>query len=141
MELARMGSERLLMITQDGCKRHHVVFTLVVDNRVIEEEPQFWINETSLMMRKVFHERDEYLEFGGQFEDLFSEKFLIYGIGRRFNFPIGTRNFVCEVIHQPGQGARIVVEVVEYIFKDEETVADRETPSKDDDGWIGNERP
>lgn len=141
MELARMGNERLLMITQDGCKRHHVVFTLVVDNRLIEDKPEFWVNETSLMMRKVFHDRGEYQEFGVQFEDLFTEKFMIYGLGRRFNFPIGTRNFICEIVNQPGQGARLIVEVVEYIFKDEETVIETTNPSEDDDGWIGNERP
>lgn len=141
MELARMGNERLLMITQDGCKRHHLVFTLVIDNQIVQDDPEFWVNETTLMMRKVFHERAEYQEFGSKFEDLFMEKFLIYGLGRRFNFPIGTRNFVCEVVNQPGQGARLMIELVEYIFKDEESPTESTGPSEDDDGWIGNERP
>ena len=141
MELARMGSDRLLMITQDGCKRHHVVMTLVLDNAVVEDSPEFWLEETTLLMRKVYHEHGEYLEFGSKFEEIFTEKFLIYGTGRRFNFPIGTRNFICEIIFRPGEGARVMIEQVEYIFKDEENDASRANPAEEDDGWLGHERP
>lgn len=141
MELARMGSDRLLMITQDGCKRHHVVFTLVLDADAVEDHVNFWVEETALMMRKAYHEHDAYLEFGKQFESLFGEKFRIYGPGRRFNFPIGTRNFICEVMHKPGKGGRLMVEQVEYIFKDEANEAGQESPAKEDDGWLGHDRP
>ena len=140
MELARMGNERLLMITQDGCKRHHTVFTLVMDQAVVEDGPEFWINETAILMRRAFYERSEYQEFGATFEDTFAEKFLMYGVGRRFNFPIGTRNFICEVSYRPGEGARLMVEMIEYIFKDEEVMRQRTGPSEDDDGWIGQDR-
>lgn len=143
MELARMGNERLLMITQDGCKRHHTVFTLVIDDALVENQPSFWINETHGMMRKVFNDRAVYSEFGSLFEQAFSEKYKMYGLGRRFNFPIGTRNFICEIIYQPNAGARIMVEMVEYIFKDPSSNSMRQEtqPSMEDDGWLGLPRP
>ncbi|MDP5171844.1 MAG: hypothetical protein NWR72_16465 [Bacteroidia bacterium] len=141
MELARLGSNRLLMITQDGCKRHHTVLTLVIDEVLIKNNPQFWIDESNSIMRKVFHDRPEYHEFGALFEDAFAEKFVMYGLSNRFNFPIGTRNFICEVIYRQGEGARIMIEMVEYIFKEGENLRRSDTPSEDDDGWIGQQRP
>ncbi len=141
MELARMGSERLLMITQDGCKRHHTVLTLVLDHSATRPEMAFWQEETLGLMDKVFYQNVAYQEFRQPFEEAFVEKLSVYGLGRRFNFPVGTRNFICELLYQPGQGGRITVEMIEYIFKDEATLRQDPLPDEHDDGWLGNERP
>ena len=141
MELARMGTERLLMITQDGCKRHHTVLTLVLDPSAARPEAAFWQEETLGLMDKVFYQNPAYQEFRQPFEEAFVEKYALYGTGRRFNFPVGTRNFICELLYQPGQGGRITVEMVEYIFKDEATQRQAPQPDEHDDGWLGNERP
>lgn len=138
MELARIGNERLLMITQDGCKRHHTVFTLVLNDAVIDNHPDFWEQEALGLLRKVYFEEPVYLEFQRQFEEQFQEKFDLYGLGRRFNFPVGTRNFICEIRYEPEQGARIMIEMVEYIFKQPESSTQRSAPSEHDDGWLGN---
>ncbi|MEM7367290.1 MAG: hypothetical protein AAF587_01745 [Bacteroidota bacterium] len=138
MEMGRLGRGRLLVITQDGCKRHHTNFTLILDVIEIRMEQEFWINEVKSLFHKVYWEQNDYEAFGKDFERLFEQKFRMYGLNRRFNFPIGTRNFICELLFDPKRGARINVEMVSFIFK--ETILERRVgiPEEDDDGWLGN---
>lgn len=138
MEMARLGRGRLLVITQDGCKRHHTTFTLILDVVEVQMEQEFWIKEVKSLLHKVYWNQDEYESFGKSFEELFENKFQMYGLNRRFNFPIGTRNFICELLYDPKRGARINVEMVTFIFK--ETILERRKgiPEDQDDGWLGN---
>ncbi|GAB4403908.1 MAG: hypothetical protein OHK0039_03660 [Bacteroidia bacterium] len=136
MELARMGRDRLLVIAQEGCKRHHTTFTLVMDPSAARPEPVFWLEEVKALLHKVYWEQPVYEEFGKEFEKAFEEKFRLYGLGRAFNFPIGTRNFICEVRYDPHKGGRISIEMVSFIFL--EKVQERRAGGPDeDDGWLG----
>ena len=138
MEMGRLGTGRLLVITQDGCKRHHTTFTLILDIKEIEMNHHFWINEVKSLFHKIYWEQEEYDSFGQDFEKLFEQKFRMYGLNRQFNFPIGTRNFICELLYDSKRGARINLEMVNFIFK--ETVLERRRgiPAEEDDGWLGN---
>lgn len=119
IEMARMGSHRLLMITQDGCIRHHFTFNLILDDEVCQPGLRFWIEEVRSFMHKTYWEQAEYDQFGTQFDTLFAQKLNMYGLGESFNFPIGTRNFICQVEYQPGKGGRVRVEMVVYLFKEQ----------------------
>lgn len=139
LEMTRMGPHRLLLITQDGCKRHHTQFTLIIDPVAIENRQQFWVNEVKSMFHKVYFEQPVYREFSKPFGEAFEEKLAIYGVNERFNFPIGTRNFICEVKLHPTKGAQITIEMVTFIFKEKVEVQRKGIPRKEDDGWLGKE--
>ena len=134
-ELARMGKYRLLVVKQSGCKRHHINFNLLLDSDVVMDEPDFWIAEAKSMLHKVFHQDPNYKRLGPEFDRLFEEKFRMYGLGRKFNFPIGTRNFICQIINDPENGGQIAIEMVSYIFKERVDVKRKGVSLKDDDGW------
>jgi hypothetical protein len=138
MEMARMGQGRLLIITQDGCKRHHTTFTLILDPGEVVLENAFWMEEVNTLMHKVYWEQLGYEVFGEDFEAQFDKQFQLYGLNRRFNFPIGTRNFICELLYDPRRGARINIEMVSFLFK--ETIHEKRSgiPEDQDDGWLGN---
>lgn len=140
LEMGRMGRNRLLLITQDGCLRHHTQFTLIVDPQVIENRQQFWIDEVKSLMYKVYFEQPVYREFAEPFGATFEEKLTVYGINQRFNFPIGTRNFLCEIKYNPAKGARITLEMVTFIFLEKMEVQRRGIPQDEDDGWLGQEQ-
>ena len=137
MEVASLGEHRLLMIRQDGCKRYHTTFTLVIDQSQVKRENSFWIDEVKSMMHKVFFEQEtSYQEYGKPFEALFEEKFIRSGFNSAFNFPVGTRNFICNVNYHPEKEGRIHIEVVEYIFSEKVTKKRPQgIPREKDDGW------
>ena len=116
LEMARMGGNHLLLITQDGCLRHHTQFTLIIDPQAVENRQQFWIEEVQSLFYKAYFGQAIYREFAGPFGEAFEEKLALYGVNRRFNFPIGTRNFLCEIKYDPVKGARITIEMVTFIF-------------------------
>lgn len=134
-ELARMGKHRLLVVKQSGCKRHHINFNLFIDPSVEPYGKGFWIAEAKSMLHKVFHEDPDYTRLGPEFDRLFEEKFNMYGMGRKFNFPIGTRNFICQVIHDEEKGGQVAIEMVSYIFKERIEVKRKGISPKEDDGW------
>lgn len=139
MELARMGEHRLLMIRQDGCKRYHTTFTLVIDQTEVKGDYNFWVDEVKSMMHKVFFEQESsYQEYGKTFEGLFEEKFGRFGFNNAFNFPIGTRNFICNINYHPQKEGRIHIEVIEYVFS-QKVIKKRPQgiPREKDDGWKG----
>lgn len=137
MEMARIGQNRFLIITQEGCKRHHTTFTLVLEPEVSRQPYAFWIDELKSMMYKVYFQKEEsYREYQAQFEELFEEKFIRYGFNNAFNFPIGTRNFICNVNYHPTRGGRIYLEIVEYIFSQKVSkLKPKGIPQEKDDGW------
>lgn len=139
MEMARMGEHRLLIITQEGCKRHHTTFSLLIDPAAVGQGTAFWLAELKSLMHKVYWESDAYGIFGPELEAQFEEKLRLHGPNERFNFPVGTRNFICEVRTDPAKGGKLTIEMVSFIFKEE--VRQRRTgiPEAQDDGWEGSE--
>lgn len=139
LEMARMGEHRLLMITQEGCKRHHTIFNLLIDPAAMGRGLDFWVAEMKGLMHKVYWEHDGYHTFGPEFEAQFEAKLRTHGLNTRFNFPIGTRNFICELRSDPEKGGKLTIEMVRFIFKEE--VRQRRTgiPEDQDDGWDGSE--
>lgn len=138
LEMAQMSDTHLLAITQEGCKRHHVRFDLIVSPEASRNSYDFWVAEVKGLMEKVYWERREYQEFKEEFETLFDEKLHYYGYNRSFNFPVNSRNFICSVYYDATRGARVSVEVVTYIFKEDIQQPNNQRREEDlDDGWLG----
>ncbi len=134
-ETARMDKYRLLMIGQEGCLRHHNHFSLFVAREVLVKSDSFWIAEAVNMFRAVYYGQKEYRSFQKEFEETFAEKFLTYGVNKEFNFPVGTRNFLCE-IEVPAdktKDASVRIDMVEFVF--EEKVVEARGNNAKDDGW------
>ncbi|MCI4666953.1 MAG: hypothetical protein MRZ79_02250 [Bacteroidia bacterium] len=135
IEMAQMGEKRLILITQDGCKRHHTRFSLLIDASELKEGNTFWIKEAENLLHKVYWENPDYSQFGMAFNEKFTEKFAMYGLGKQFNFPLGTRNFICRIDKDSERGGRITIEMVTFIFKEKVQPASSGIPPKEDDGW------
>lgn len=140
IEMARMGDDRLVMITQEGCIRHHITFNLIIDPKVINLNREFWLNEVRSLMHNVFWEQPEYASFGPEFEAAFTDKFSIHGLNDSFNFPIGLRNFICELRYDPQKGGKITIEMVVFLFKEKMENKRIAAPNAQDDGWLGVEK-
>lgn len=138
IEMARIDNHRLLVITQDGCLRHHIRFGLLIDASLVKNETSFWTEEASAMLHKVYFEREEYASFAKGFEEAFSQKISSYGVNQAFNFPVGGRTFICQVINDPIRGARISIEMVNFVFKETVQTQRRGIPATEDDGWNDN---
>lgn len=135
VERAVMDRNRKLVITQDGCKRKQISFILYLNPHIVKAEPEFWIGETESLFRAVFYEDRTFRRFQQEFEETFTAKFLEYGIGKEFDFPLGIRNFICRIDSPPGKDAAIQIELLEYVF--EETVKEARKPNSQDDGRFG----
>lgn len=135
IEMARMSEDRLLVITQGGCKRHHTTLNLIIESSSVENGTAFWIEEVKEMMHKVFWEQQKYRVFGPEFEAEFESAFKQNGLGEKFNFPVGTRNFICELFLDINRGARIRIEMVSFIFKEKVKRPARPKGKDRDDGW------
>ncbi len=134
-ERARLDEHRALIINQAGCKRHHIALVMVLDTDVIENHNGFWNAQTKLMMHAVFFQDPSYALYRKEFEQTFAKKLKMYGLNQQFNFPIGTRNFVCEIKYDPNRGANIRIELVTYVFA--ETVLRKKGIARElDDGWF-----
>ncbi|MDX2248783.1 MAG: hypothetical protein SF052_18495 [Bacteroidia bacterium] len=140
IEMARMGEDRLILITQEGCIRHHITFTLIIDPEVVKPNREFWMNEVRSFMHNVHWEQPEYSTFGADFETVFANRFSTHGLNDSFNFPIGSRNFICELIFDPEKGGKITIEMVNFIFKEKLDNKRLAAPSENDDGWLGTEK-
>ncbi|MEM6800438.1 MAG: hypothetical protein AAF696_03485 [Bacteroidota bacterium] len=134
-ELAKMGKHRLLVVKQSGCKRHHINFNLLIEADAVIDDKEFWIAEAKALLHKVFYKGSDYARLGPKFDKLFEEKFKMYGMKRKFNFPIGTRNFICQVVNDPEKGGQIAIEMVSYIFRERVEVKRRRISLDKDDGW------
>jgi len=135
-EKAQLGSGRRLVISQTGCKRHHISFILIIKSEEIRHTNTFWIQEVQQLMHAVFFEDSDYALYRKKFEQAFADNFRVYGVGKRFNFPLGSRNFVCEIVYDPGRGANIRIELVQYVFA--EKIKQKGIPRAQDDGWRKN---
>ncbi len=137
MELATLDNSRIVMITQDGCKRHHVHIDLIIDPRAVSSVDSFWIAEVKGLMHKVYFDQHVYRSFQTEFEGAFEVQFQKYGINEEFNFPLATRNAICQVRYDEEHGAKISIELVEYLFKEEVKKQQQGISKAKDDGWKG----
>lgn len=138
IEMARMGEGRILMIAQDGCKRHHTTFTLFLDPSSMPNDLNSWVEEVKSLFFKIYWENADYQIFGAGFEEGFDEKVRMYGLNNQFNFPLATRNFICTIASQQGKGSQIRIEMVEFIFKEKVIKKKEGIPHEEDDGWKKN---
>jgi len=138
-EIARLSNEKVLVISQHGCKRHHTVFTLFIQPSAVTPTLDFWLSEVKSLMYKVYYGQEElYAGYKGPFEEMFEEKLERFGLDNSFNFPVGTRNFVCNVYNHPNKGAQIRIEMVAYIFAEKVVkMRPKGIPPEQDDGWKG----
>lgn len=137
-EKAQLGPGRRLVISQNGCKRHHINILLLIKPEEINPNIPFWIEETQALMHAIFFEDPAYALYREEFNQAIADKLRIYGTNRKFNFPLGSRNFVCEVVTEPGRGANLNIELVQYVFA--EKIKQKGIPRAQDDGWrkLGN---
>lgn len=131
-ETARMDPERLLVIRQKACLRHHVLFNLIIDASAVENDDRFWITETLVMMKRVYFDDSEYLDYKTKFEKAFVRQFQANGVNTNFTFPVDDRSFICR-IEFDDWGAKIKVESVKFILQ--EHVKQPGIDRRQDDGW------
>lgn len=142
LEKARLDVNRSLLITQAGCRRHHVTMILSIKPEALPgtvTREAFFIQEALKTMHMVYWEKKNYTLFKSKFEENFIAGLKKNGTGTEFNFPIGTSTFICSVRMDAKMGARITIEQATYIFA--ETLLKKKglTPRKEDDGWFKKE--
>lgn len=132
-ESARLDEERLLVIRQKACRRHHILLSLHLEPSALEDDERFWITETLVLFKRVFFENTEYLVFKQDFEKEFIRAFLASEEGETFNFPVAERTFICN-ISKGDWGGKIKMEIVKLVFEKE--VRYEGIPKEEDDGWF-----
>lgn len=120
IETARLDPYRTLLIAQDGCVRKQTTFTLTLQQpAIVSLDGWFWLRQSQEMFEAVYPNRVVYNSFKTEFERAFAAKFAEVGFNKNFNFPVMTRNFICEVIYNPPSEARIWIQMVEYVFREQ----------------------
>lgn len=132
-EIARLDANRLLVIKQKACLRHHILFTLYLDPSAVGDDNKFWVTEVLVMMKKVYFDKMDYLSYKREFEVEFIKNFLSGGTNRMFNFPVNERTFICK-IEKGSWGAKIKLEVVKLIIR--ENIKLPGISRQEDDGWF-----
>ncbi|MEM6765042.1 MAG: hypothetical protein AAF824_08970 [Bacteroidota bacterium] len=118
IESARISNTRYVVITQGGCIRHHINMEMSMDPREVKKDKNFWPDQVKRFMYMIHFEDKSYPIYRAQFEEGFALQFFRKGINESFNFPIGTRNFICQILYTAGKEARISIEQIEYVFKE-----------------------
>lgn len=132
VETARMDPNRLLIIRQKACTRHHVLLSLVIDPSVVEQGEKFWVTEVFVMFKRVYFNTTDYLAYKKKFEKEFIAYFQENGLNHSFTFPVDDRTFICK-IEQGEWGGKIVVEMVRYVLGSKVKMPG--IPREKDDGW------
>jgi hypothetical protein len=140
-EKARLDVHRSLLIAQTGCRRHHVtiIFSLAPDAVPTSAHVDFFIQEALTVMNMVYWEDNHYATYKKKFEERFIAGLTKTGIGKEFNFPIGTSTFICGVRTDPKLGTRITIEQATYVFAENVLQKKNLTPRAKDDGWFKQE--
>lgn len=136
-ETARLDPTRVLIIKQKACLRHHVLFAMHVDPSEIEDNDRFWISEMLVMLKRVYFNDPNYLEYKKAFEKEYIRQFLAAGLNSTFTFPIDDRTFICR-IDKGDWGAKIKLESVKFLLK--EKVLQPGIAREKDDGWYINKK-
>jgi hypothetical protein len=136
-ETARFDPERVVVIKQKACLRHHVLFSMHIDPRAIEDNDRFWISEMLVMLKRVYFNDPVYAEYKKGFEKEYIRQFLAAGLNTTFNFPVDDRTFICR-IDKGEWGAKVRLESVRFILK--ERVLQPGIARDKDDGWYINKK-
>ncbi|MFN8396470.1 MAG: hypothetical protein U0176_17735 [Bacteroidia bacterium] len=137
-ETARLDPTRILIIKQKACLRHHVLFSMHVEASEIEDNDRFWISEMLVMLKRVYFNDPNYLEYKKAFEKEYIRQFLAAGLNSTFTFPIDDRTFICR-IDKGDWGAKVKLESVKFLLK--EKVIQPGIAREKDDGWYINKKP
>lgn len=137
-ETARLDPSRVLIIKQKACLRHHILFAMHVEATEIEDNDRFWISEMLVMLKRVYFNDPNYLEYKKAFEKEYIRQFLAAGLNSTFTFPIDDRTFICR-IDKGDWGAKIKLESVKFLLK--EKVLQPGIAREKDDGWYINKKP
>ena len=136
-ETARLDPNRVVVIMQKACLRHHVLFAMHIDPAAIEDNDRFWISETLVMLKRVYFNDPVYAEYKKGFEKEYIRQFLAAGLNTTFNFPVNDRTFICR-IDKGDWGAKVRLESVRLILK--EHVLQPGISREKDDGWYNNKK-
>jgi len=139
VEKARLDAHRSIVISQFGCKRHHISIRMRIKANAVQQSENFYIQETLSMMRMIYFGNPTYAHYRKIFEKNFTKNFHTYGLGQEFNFPIGSSTFICSVRSDPVLGVQISVEQATYVFAENLQKEKDLTPRKKDDGWFKKE--
>lgn len=137
-ETARLDPSRVLIIKQKACLRHHILFAMHLEASEIEDNDRFWISEMLVMLKRVYFNDPNYLEYKKAFEKEYIRQFLAAGLNSTFTFPIDDRTFICR-IDKGDWGAKIKLESVKFLLK--EKVLQPGIAREKDDGWYINKKP
>lgn len=137
-ETARMDPDRMLIIRQKSCLRHHVLFTLIIEKTAIEDNDRFWITEALVLLKRAYFDQNEYLEYKTDFEKAFVRQFQANGVNTNFTFPVNDRTFICRIENEEW-GAKIKIESVKFVLN--EKVRQPGIAREEDDGWFGGRPP
>lgn len=118
MEVGEIDSTRIILITQDGCQRLHIKYSFLMNPLLVREGDGFWLEELEGFMFAVYGDSPAYRRLVQPFLLQFEDYFGLHGFNRKFNFPLGTHNFICEVQHVPGRVARFEIEQITYLFRE-----------------------
>ena len=131
-ETARMDTKRLVVIKQKACIRHHMMFTMHIEASEVENNDRFWVSEMLVMVRRVFFDNPDFLEYKKPFEQTFIQQFQANGVGNMFNFPLGERTFICKISFGEW-GAKVQLEMVKFIIL--ENIKRPGIARSQDDAW------
>lgn len=137
-ETARMDPDRMVIIRQKSCLRHHVLFTLIIEKAAVEDNDRFWITEALVLLKRAYFDQPEYLEYKTDFEKAFVRQFQANGVNTNFTFPVNDRTFICR-IESEDWGAKIKVESVKFVLT--EKVRQPGIAREEDDGWYSGRPP
>ena len=83
----------------------------------------------------MFEQSTQPTPFDAEFFKTFGNHLAMYGVNKPFNFPIGSRNFFCEIEESVLEESKIKIEVLEHVFLESFQGAKPISPSPLDDGW------
>jgi hypothetical protein len=117
-EIAQLGPERFLTLSQEACKRHHIKLALTVNREAAQpDDPNFYPREVFQLMNRVFHQQISYYTYKLEFEDELLKAFAVAGVRQRFNFHVNDRNFFC--YFDGGEwGAKLEIEIIRLVHKE-----------------------
>lgn len=136
-ETARLDPQRVLVIKQKACLRHHVLFSMHIEPTAIEDNDRYWISEVLVMLKRVYFNDPVYAEYKKSFEKEYIRQFLAAGLNTTFTFPVDDRTFICR-IEKGDWGAKVRLESVRLVLK--EKVVQPGIAREKDDGWYNNKK-
>lgn len=132
-ETLQLDSNRLVVIEQRACLRHHIDLTLVVAPPAARiNEPEFFLDELLQCLDKVFYNDPDYYHYRTDMRTQLTDLYRRLGPRGRINFPVADRTFIA-AFEQGGAGAVARLEIVTLLHTHQIKLPG--IAEKDDDGW------